>query len=98
MPEEPEEAQGPAGVRRTPRVLDLRSIIAALFTVFGVLVLIAGLTASPEEVERAGGINISVWTGVALLALAAGFGLWVRLAPPDIAHSSTEEHPADPPS
>lgn len=98
MAQEPHRPQGCSRGRRTSRLLDLRTIIAALFTVFGVLVLIAGLTASTEDVQRAGGINISVWTGVALLALAAGFGLWVRLAPPDIPHSSTEENHTDPPS
>ena len=98
MAQEPERRQWSPRTRRTSRLMDLRTIIAALFTIFGALVLIAGLTASTEDVQRAGGINISVWTGAALLALAAGFGLWVRLAPPDVPHSSTEETPADPPS
>ena len=69
---------------RRARLLDLRFVISLMFAIFGILVTIAGLTAPPDQIERAAGINISLWTGLAMLALSAGMGLWLVLAPPDV--------------
>lgn len=71
-------------VPRTARLLDLRFVIAVMFALFGVLVTASGFTASDEEIEQAAGINISLWTGLGLLALSAFFGIWVLRVPPDV--------------
>lgn len=78
----PQPAPGPAP--RHPRLLDLRFVIALMFAIFGILVTGAGIMAPPDQIERAAGINISLWTGLAMLALSAGMGLWVAVAPPDV--------------
>lgn len=69
---------------RRARLLDLRFVISLMFAIFGILVTIAGVTAPPDQIERAAGINISLWTGLAMLALSLGMGLWLVLAPPDV--------------
>lgn len=69
---------------RRARLYDLRSAIAALFTVFGVLVAITGLFASEEDLAKAEGVNLSLWTGLGMLALAAVFWIWLFVVPPDI--------------
>jgi len=71
-------------IPRRARLLDLRFVIATMFAIFGVLVTASGFTASNEEIEQAAGINISLWTGIGLLALSAGFTVWVLRVPPDL--------------
>ncbi|MFN8125652.1 MAG: hypothetical protein U0R64_03990 [Candidatus Nanopelagicales bacterium] len=74
----------PKKIPRAARMLDLRFVIAVMFAIFGVLVTLSGLTASNEEIDRAAGINISLWTGLGLLLLSAFFGIWVARVPPDV--------------
>ncbi|OAR26169.1 hypothetical protein A8W25_12000 [Streptomyces sp. ERV7] len=67
------------------RLFDIRRIIGGLFTLYGVIVTIAGLTASDADLEKAQGVNINLWTGLGMLALGLFFlaWLWLRpLAPP----------------
>lgn len=78
----PPPAPGPAPSH--PRLLDLRFVIALMFAIFGILVTAAGVVAPPDQIDKAAGINISLWTGLAMLLLSAGMGLWVVLAPPDV--------------
>lgn len=66
------------------RLLDLRSYIAALFAIFGVIVTLSGIFATPAEIAKAQGINISLWTGLAMLLLSAGFTVWLFRAPPEV--------------
>jgi hypothetical protein len=63
------------------RLFDLRTIIGALFVLYGVILLIAGLFDSAAEIAKADGIRINVWLGAAMLVLGALFLLWVRLRP-----------------
>jgi hypothetical protein len=60
---------------------DIRVVIAALIAIYGVLLTILGIVADPQEVEKAAGININLWGGLAMLAFAAGFVVWARLRP-----------------
>ncbi len=63
------------------RLFDLRTIIGALFVLYGVILLIAGLFDSKAEIAKANGIRINLWLGAAMLVLGALFLLWVRLRP-----------------
>ncbi|MGW1077513.1 hypothetical protein [Streptomyces sp. NPDC002537] len=63
------------------RLFDLRLVIGGLFAVYGVIVTVAGLTASDADLEKAQGININLWTGLGMLALGAFFLVWFRLRP-----------------
>lgn len=63
------------------RLFDVRRIIGALFTVYGIIVTVAGITASDADVKKAQGININLWTGLGMLALGAFFLVWLRLRP-----------------
>jgi hypothetical protein len=72
------------------RLLDLRFVIGSMFLIFGVLVTGAGLVADDASIEQAGGINISLWTGLAMLLLSGTFFLWFVKAPLEVAHSREE--------
>ncbi|MDP3973128.1 MAG: hypothetical protein Q8P61_09510 [Candidatus Nanopelagicales bacterium] len=68
--------------RRRARWLDLRTYLASLFLIFGVVVTGAGITASPAQIAKAAGINLSLWTGLALIVLGTVFLLWLLRVPP----------------
>ena len=63
------------------RLFDLRTIIGALFVLYGVILFIAGLFDSSAEIAKADGIRINIWLGLAMFVLGALFLLWVRLRP-----------------
>ncbi|MCD9592514.1 hypothetical protein [Streptomyces sp. 8ZJF_21] len=63
------------------RLFDVRRIIGGLFVVYGIIVLIAGYTASDADVKKASGININLWTGWCVLAVGLLFLLWMKLRP-----------------
>ena len=60
---------------------DIRVVIAALVAIYGVVLTILGIIADPKEVDKAAGININLWGGIAMLVFAALFVLWARLRP-----------------
>ncbi len=63
------------------RLFDIRRIIGGLFTVYGVIVTIAGITASDADLKKAQDVNINLWTGLAMLALGLFFLIWLKLRP-----------------
>lgn len=76
------DAESDRRARRQARLLDLRSYLAGLFLIFGVVVTVAGLTATPAQLVKSSGMNLSLWTGLALLLLGAVFLVWLLRAPP----------------
>lgn len=63
------------------RLFDVRRIIGGLFVVYGIIVTIAGITASPADLRKAQNININLWSGIGMLVLGALFLLWQQLSP-----------------
>jgi hypothetical protein len=64
------------------QLFDLRTVIAVLFGVYGIILTVMGLFVDDEaELAKAGGININLWSGLAMIVVAALFLLWVRLRP-----------------
>ncbi|MCF2127763.1 hypothetical protein L1I79_15120 [Strepomyces sp. STD 3.1] len=63
------------------RLFDIRRIIGGLFVVYGVIVMIAGFVASDDELDKAQGVNINLWTGVGMLVLGLFFLVWLKLSP-----------------
>ncbi|MCO1654316.1 hypothetical protein [Pseudonocardia humida] len=77
-------------------LFDLRSVIALLFGVYGlVLTLLGALGTGPADLDKAGGVHLNLWTGIAMLAVAAGFVLWVWLRPPVVAAPSEPSDDTD---
>jgi hypothetical protein len=64
------------------RLFDLRTVIALLFGVYGLVLLILGLVSNTaEDMAKTGGWDINRDTGIAMLVIAVLFVLWVRLRP-----------------
>ena len=60
---------------------DIRFVIAALVGIYGVVLTILGIVEKQAEIDKAAGININLWGGLAMLVFAALFVLWARLRP-----------------
>src|SRR4051794_24184807 len=58
-------------------LFDIRTIIGVLFGVYGTVCLIWGIVDfSAADSDKAGGININLWSGIGLLIVAAVFIVW----------------------
>ena len=66
------------------RLFDVRRIIGGLFVVYGLLVGAIGLFDSPQQIDKAQGVNINLWAGLGMLALGAVFLLWQWLRPAEV--------------
>ncbi|MEU3659436.1 hypothetical protein AB0E77_06665 [Streptomyces sp. NPDC032940] len=75
------------------RLFDIRRIIGGLFVIYGVIVTIAGIVASDDDIDKAQGVNINLWTGVGMLVLGVFFLAWMKLRP-----IAPPELPADEPA
>jgi hypothetical protein len=84
---EPEESSVDHGVTDRVRgaasqLFDLRTVIAVLFGVYGIVLTVMGLFGEDEaEIAKAGGIDINLWSGIGMLVAAAFFLIWVWLRP-----------------
>jgi uncharacterized membrane protein HdeD (DUF308 family) len=67
--------------RRAANLFDLRRMIGGLFLVYGVILVILGLGASDEEIEKAAGWNLNLSVGIAMLIVGAIFLLWAFARP-----------------
>ena len=65
------------------KLFDLRTFIGALLIIFGIIVTLEGVTASDAEIAKAGGMNISLWSGLIMLGFGIGFVLWMLIRPPE---------------
>ena len=80
---------------RLATLLDLRTFIGALFLIFGVVVTIEGLRATPASIAKAAGVNLSLWTGLSMLVVALLFFVWMWAKPPslDVKHEDLSHAP-----
>ena len=63
-------------------LFDLRTVIAILFGVYGIVLTIMGLiSSSAADNAKSGGIDINLWTGIGMLVVAAIFVTWTVLRP-----------------
>jgi hypothetical protein len=66
---------------RAANLFDVRRIIGGLFVIYGVILTVLGIGASDAEIQKAAGINVNLWTGLAMLVVAAFFLAWAFLRP-----------------
>ncbi|MHC1560877.1 hypothetical protein ACR9E3_18105 [Actinomycetospora sp. C-140] len=88
----------PAVTSRMARLFDVRYVIGGLLGLYGVVLVIVGLTDGPEQYAQAAGFAVNLWTGVALVVVAAAFLLWASLRPLGIeVDAEAEDLAAGPP-
>lgn len=87
--------------KRCPRfwrmaLLDLRAWVAAMFFTFGTMLALYGVFfADDEDMAKAAGTNLDLWTGVGMLAFAFSFVVWLLARPPEFEIVSEAERLAD---
>jgi hypothetical protein len=60
---------------------DIRRIIGGLFVVYAVILIATGIFGSAEVKNKAAGLNINLWTGLAMLVFGALMILWALARP-----------------
>jgi drug/metabolite transporter (DMT)-like permease len=68
-------------VNRATNLLDIRRIIGGLLGVYGVILLVAGIVGSDADKNKAAGVNINLWVGIALIVASALFWFWALTRP-----------------
>jgi quinol-cytochrome oxidoreductase complex cytochrome b subunit len=63
-------------------LFDLRTVIAILFAFYGIVLTVIGIiSSSPQDNAKSAGINLNLWTGIAMLVLTVLFIVWARMKP-----------------
>ncbi len=74
------------------KLFDLRYLIGGLFTVYGLMLTIAGFFTSDADMAKAAGININLWLGIFMLLnrhLLPGLG---ETQPTEAARAELDRH------
>jgi hypothetical protein len=66
---------------RAANLFDVRRMIGGLFLIYGLILTVLGIGASQEEIDKAAGVNMNLWVGLAMLVVAALFLLWAFTRP-----------------
>lgn len=86
----------PGTGRHKAGAFDIRNFIGYLLGLYGLVLTLMGLFGD-KELDKTGGVNANLWTGVALLVVACGFMAWARLRPivvPDLSDTEGMDRPA----
>ena len=92
---DPEIESSEAATSSAASLFDIRRIIGGLFTLYGVLVLGAGLFDGSNAKEKASGLDINIWTGLGMLVLGLGMLAWIALRPVDVRAVQNEMDDSD---
>ena len=78
-------ASRPRSTRSAPPrrrgLFDIRRLIGGLFLIYGVILVILGLGESDASIAKSADINVNLYSGLGMLALAAFFLAWGLLRP-----------------
>jgi hypothetical protein len=78
---EPTSTESDSRARRAANLFDLRRVIGGLFVVYGLLLAILGLFDSDADIDRAAGVNINLYGGLAMLAFGLLMLVWAFTRP-----------------
>jgi hypothetical protein len=82
-----EQPQGPsaedeAAAARAANRFDIRRIIGGLFVLYAAILIVTGIVGSDQVKNKAAGINVDLWTGLAMLVVGALMIAWALARPP----------------
>ena len=61
---------------------DIRTFIALLIGIYGVVLVATGLFGTSDEaLAKADGLNVNLWAGLGMVVVAALFQIWARARP-----------------
>jgi cell division septal protein FtsQ len=68
-------------VAKAANRFDIRRLIGALFMLYGLILVVLGAVGSHHIKTKADGININLWTGLAMLVFGALMVFWALARP-----------------
>jgi len=89
-----ERAEQESRAARAANLFDVRRFIGGLFLLYGLILFILGVGASDADVQKAAGVNINLWTGLAMLVVGAIFLAWAFMRPLGEELADAESEPA----
>jgi len=78
---EAERAEEESRAARAANLFDVRRFIGGLFVLYGLILFVLGIGASDADVDKAAGVNVNLWTGLAMLIVGALFLAWAFTRP-----------------
>jgi hypothetical protein len=66
---------------RAANRFDIRRIIGGLFALYGVILLVTGIVGDHHVKTKAAGINIDLWSGIAMVVFAVLMIAWALMRP-----------------
>ena len=88
--------QGDSERPHTAGAFDIRTLIALLIGVYGLILTIVGIVnSSDEDLKKPEGTNINLWTGICLLVAAAAFEAWALWRPVVVEPDAEREEDRD---
>ncbi|GAA4909234.1 hypothetical protein [Streptomonospora salina] len=79
----------PREVPKAAKAFDIRTVIALLFAIYGVVLIAMGFILPPEEAHR-DGANLNLWAGLGMFVFSVLMGVWVLLAPLKVPDTADE--------
>jgi hypothetical protein len=76
-----ESEEDEAEAARAANRFDIRRLIGAVFTVYGLILLALGIFGSQASKHKADGINVNLWAGLGMLVFAALMIFWALSRP-----------------
>jgi hypothetical protein len=70
-----------ARAARIANLFDIRRIIGGVFLLYGTILVVTGIVGSHADKTKAAGININLWTGLAMLVVGVLMVAWALLRP-----------------
>lgn len=92
---EGDERAAAAPKRSKAGLFDIRSIIAMLIAIYGLILVITSFFTSDSQVQRTNGANLNLWAGIGMLVVAAVFAVWVKLRPTVVVEDPEHLHGED---
>jgi hypothetical protein len=80
MPDERDHGDG-GRAAQAANLFDLRRIIGGLFLLYGVVLVIVGLTDGQAEIAKAAGVHINLFAGIGMIVLGGLFVAWALWRP-----------------
>ncbi|MDR1851498.1 MAG: hypothetical protein LBR21_02430 [Propionibacteriaceae bacterium] len=79
-PATPSTPIAPTTHKQSLGAFDVRVFIATALGLIGIFLVICSFTAD-QSLEKTGGVNANLWTGLALVVVALVFVVWARFKP-----------------
>jgi hypothetical protein len=75
------EQQDERAAARLANRFDIRRIIGGLFVLYGIMLTVTGIVGSDEVKNKAAGINVNLWTGLAMFVVGVLMIVWALTRP-----------------